>query len=165
MQKRKKVIVGVIKDEVGARLRIKHSPDQISNSLVLKGLKVSHDLCKPAPVGEGGTSRHRPSRKRSSRCRRAPSRGKSHRDTGSVTVLPCHRFPRLPDSGKLNVNPRGLTPEGMKHVSLCNLTPLISAASHPQGQSGRGEAARPYLQTGRADPARAAHLSAARRGE
>ena len=40
---RPKVMVGIIKDEVEARLRIKHSPDQISNSLVLKGLKVSHE--------------------------------------------------------------------------------------------------------------------------
>jgi IS30 family transposase len=40
---RPKVMVGIIKDEVEARLRIKHSPDQISNSLALKGLKVSHE--------------------------------------------------------------------------------------------------------------------------
>jgi IS30 family transposase len=40
---RPKVMVGILKDEVEARLRIKHSPDQISNSLVLKGLKVSHE--------------------------------------------------------------------------------------------------------------------------
>jgi|APFre7841882793_1041355.scaffolds.fasta_scaffold16208_1 transposase, IS30 family len=40
---RPKVMVGIIKDEVEARLRIKHSPDQISNSLILKGLKVSHE--------------------------------------------------------------------------------------------------------------------------
>ena len=37
------VMVGIIKDEVEARLRIKHSPDQISNSLALEGLKVSHE--------------------------------------------------------------------------------------------------------------------------
>lgn len=36
-------MVGIIKDEVEVRLRIKHSPDQISKSLVLKGLKVSHE--------------------------------------------------------------------------------------------------------------------------
>ncbi len=40
---RPKVMVGIIKDAVEARLRIKHSPDQISNSLILKGLKVSHE--------------------------------------------------------------------------------------------------------------------------
>ena len=31
---RSKVMVGIIKDEVEARLRIKHSPDQISKSLL-----------------------------------------------------------------------------------------------------------------------------------
>lgn len=40
---RPKVMVGILKDEVEARLRIKHSPDQISNSLMLRGLKVSHE--------------------------------------------------------------------------------------------------------------------------
>lgn len=40
---RPKVIVGIIKDEVEARLRIKHSPDQISKSLALCDLKVSHE--------------------------------------------------------------------------------------------------------------------------
>jgi len=40
---RPKVMVGIIKDEVEARLRIKHSPDQISNALFLKGLMVSHE--------------------------------------------------------------------------------------------------------------------------
>jgi IS30 family transposase len=40
---RPKVIVGIIKDEVEARLRIKHSPDQISKSLALRNLKVSHE--------------------------------------------------------------------------------------------------------------------------
>jgi len=40
---RPKVMVGIIKDEVEARLRIKHSPDQISKSLVLKGWRVSHE--------------------------------------------------------------------------------------------------------------------------
>jgi transposase, IS30 family len=40
---RPKVIFGLIKDEVEARLRIKHSPDQISKSLVLLDLKVSHE--------------------------------------------------------------------------------------------------------------------------
>lgn len=37
------VMAGLIKDEVEARLRIKHSPDQISKSLALRGLKVSHE--------------------------------------------------------------------------------------------------------------------------
>jgi IS30 family transposase len=36
-------MVGIIKDEVEARLRIKHSPDQISKSLVLRDLYVSHE--------------------------------------------------------------------------------------------------------------------------
>jgi IS30 family transposase len=40
---RPKVMVGNIKDEVEARLRIKHSPDQISKSLALRDLKVSHE--------------------------------------------------------------------------------------------------------------------------
>ena len=40
---RPKVMVGIIKDEVEARLRIKHSPDQISKSLALIDLKVSHE--------------------------------------------------------------------------------------------------------------------------
>ena len=40
---RPKVMVGIIKDEVEARLRIKHSPDQISKSLALMDLKVSHE--------------------------------------------------------------------------------------------------------------------------
>ena len=40
---RPKVVVGIIKDEVEARLRIKHSPDQISKSLVLRNLNVSHE--------------------------------------------------------------------------------------------------------------------------
>ena len=40
---RPKVMVGIIKDEVESRLRIKHSPDQISKSLALSGLKVSHE--------------------------------------------------------------------------------------------------------------------------
>lgn len=40
---RPKVMVGIIKDEVEARLKIKHSPDQISKSLALCGLKVSHE--------------------------------------------------------------------------------------------------------------------------
>ena len=40
---RPKVMVGIIKDEVEARLRIKHSPDQISKSLALLDLKVSHE--------------------------------------------------------------------------------------------------------------------------
>ena len=38
---RPKVMVGIIKDEVEARLRIKHSPDQISNPLVLKRLRIN----------------------------------------------------------------------------------------------------------------------------
>ena len=40
---RPRVMVGIIKDEVEARLRIKHSPDQISKSLVLRDLYVSHE--------------------------------------------------------------------------------------------------------------------------
>ncbi len=40
---RPKVMVGNIKDEVEARLMIKHSPDQISKSLALRDLKVSHE--------------------------------------------------------------------------------------------------------------------------
>ena len=40
---RPKVMFGILKDEVEARLRIKHSPDRISNSLILKGLNVSHE--------------------------------------------------------------------------------------------------------------------------
>jgi transposase, IS30 family len=40
---RPKVMVGVIKEEVEARLRIKHSPDQISKSLALRDLRVSHE--------------------------------------------------------------------------------------------------------------------------
>ena len=40
---RPKVMVGILKEEVDARLRIKHSPDQISKSLALRGLKVSHE--------------------------------------------------------------------------------------------------------------------------
>ncbi len=40
---RPRVMVGMIKDEVEARLRIKHSPDQISKSLVLRDLYVSHE--------------------------------------------------------------------------------------------------------------------------
>ena len=40
---RPKVMVGILQDEVEARLRIKHSPDQISNSLALRGVKVSHE--------------------------------------------------------------------------------------------------------------------------
>ena len=36
-------MIGIIKNEVEARLRIKHSPDQISKSLALQDLKVSHE--------------------------------------------------------------------------------------------------------------------------
>lgn len=36
-------MVGIIRDEVEARLRIKHSPDQISKTLALRDLKVSHE--------------------------------------------------------------------------------------------------------------------------
>lgn len=39
---RPKVMVGIIRAEVEARLRIKHSPDQISKSLAFQDLKVSH---------------------------------------------------------------------------------------------------------------------------
>ena len=40
---RPKVMVGEVKEEVETRLRIKHSPEQISNALALKGLEVSHE--------------------------------------------------------------------------------------------------------------------------
>lgn len=40
---RPKVVVGVVQDEVEARLRIRHSPEQISNALAMKGMKVSHE--------------------------------------------------------------------------------------------------------------------------
>lgn len=40
---RPKVMVDLIRDEVEARLKIKHSPDQISKSLALRDLKVSHE--------------------------------------------------------------------------------------------------------------------------
>lgn len=40
---RPKVIAGKIKDQVEARLLVKHSPDQISNKLALEGLVVSHE--------------------------------------------------------------------------------------------------------------------------
>ncbi len=40
---RPKVVIGALRDEVEARLRIKHSPDQISNSLAMEGMKVSHE--------------------------------------------------------------------------------------------------------------------------
>ena len=40
---RPKVIVGELKDEVEARLKIKHSPQQISNALKLRGLGVCHE--------------------------------------------------------------------------------------------------------------------------
>jgi IS30 family transposase len=40
---RPKMMVGLIKDEVEARLRIKHSLDQISKSLALRDLNVSHE--------------------------------------------------------------------------------------------------------------------------
>lgn len=40
---RPKVMVGIILAEVEARLRIRHSPDQISKSLAMSGLKVSHE--------------------------------------------------------------------------------------------------------------------------
>ena len=39
---RPKVVVGVVKEEVEALLRITHSPEQISNALKLNGLNVSH---------------------------------------------------------------------------------------------------------------------------
>ena len=39
---RPKVMAGIILTEVEVRLRIKHSPDQISKSLAMSGLKVSH---------------------------------------------------------------------------------------------------------------------------
>ena len=37
------MMINLIRDEVEARLRIKHSPDQISKSLALRDLKVSHE--------------------------------------------------------------------------------------------------------------------------
>jgi transposase, IS30 family len=40
---RPKVMVGIIKEEVEARLRTKHSPDQISKALALRNLRVSHE--------------------------------------------------------------------------------------------------------------------------
>lgn len=40
---REKVLVGDLKDEVEARLMLKHSPDQISKALALRGLRVSHE--------------------------------------------------------------------------------------------------------------------------
>ncbi len=40
---RPKVMTGILKDAVETRLRIKHSPDQISKSLSLEDLKVSHE--------------------------------------------------------------------------------------------------------------------------
>lgn len=40
---RPEVMVGELKEEVEARLRIKHSPEQISNALTSSGLKVSHE--------------------------------------------------------------------------------------------------------------------------
>jgi IS30 family transposase len=40
---RPKVMVGELKEQVEARLRIKHSPEQISNALTLKGWHVSHE--------------------------------------------------------------------------------------------------------------------------
>lgn len=40
---RPKVMVGELKEEVESRIRINHSPEQISNSLALIGLQVSHE--------------------------------------------------------------------------------------------------------------------------
>jgi len=40
---RPKVMVGKLREEVEARLRIKHSPEQISNALTIRGLKVCHE--------------------------------------------------------------------------------------------------------------------------
>ena len=40
---RPRVVAGALRDEVEARLRIKHSPDQISNSLAMEGMEVSHE--------------------------------------------------------------------------------------------------------------------------
>jgi len=42
-KRRDKVIVGDLKDKVEARLMLKHSPDQISKTLALAGIKVSHE--------------------------------------------------------------------------------------------------------------------------
>ena len=42
-KKRSKVIDGVIREEIEARILIKHSPDQISKKLKRGGLKVSHE--------------------------------------------------------------------------------------------------------------------------
>jgi IS30 family transposase len=40
---RPRVVVGELKYEVEARLRMKHSPDQISNRLAMEGMEVSHE--------------------------------------------------------------------------------------------------------------------------
>jgi IS30 family transposase len=40
---RPQVVTGVIKDQVDARLLLKHSPDQISSKIALDGLQVSHE--------------------------------------------------------------------------------------------------------------------------
>jgi len=40
---RPKVVTGEIKDQVDARLLLKHSPDQISKKLAMEGLHVSHE--------------------------------------------------------------------------------------------------------------------------
>ena len=42
-KKHSKVIDGVIREEIEARILIKHSPDQISKKLKRGGLKVSHE--------------------------------------------------------------------------------------------------------------------------
>jgi transposase, IS30 family len=40
---RARVVTGAIKEQVEARLLVKHSPDQISKALALEGLQVSHE--------------------------------------------------------------------------------------------------------------------------
>jgi transposase, IS30 family len=52
---RPKVMVGIIKHEVEARLRIKHSPDQISKTLALSDLKVSHETIYQHLAGDRRT--------------------------------------------------------------------------------------------------------------
>lgn len=42
-KRRGAVVCGSVKTEVEARLRLKHSPDQISSKLALRGIKVSHE--------------------------------------------------------------------------------------------------------------------------
>jgi IS30 family transposase len=50
---RPKVMAGIILTEVEARLRIKHSPDQISKRLAISGLKVSHETIYQHVASDG----------------------------------------------------------------------------------------------------------------